>query len=127
METEVGQSKMRKVTSRLLRQRGACEPQIDLFIALGGDRLELTEALCLEHAMQFNWTWAAHLLLTNEAHPRYLAAIRGARERYSQRVNRWWAFWDTYENAQRDLARARASAFFNAWVSPENQIEEASA
>jgi len=124
MESAVSKLQTRKITSRFLIQKGACDAQIARFILVGGDDLDLTEELCLKHAEKFNWTWAAYNLLTDTACLRYSVAITEAREAYFRRVNRWWAFWDTYENAQRDLALARACAFYHAWVSPENQIAE---
>jgi len=128
MGTAVEQSTAR-ITSSLLRRKGACPAQIRLFIDLGGDDLEITEALCLAHARRFNWTWAAYRLLREEARETYVAGLRQAKSSYLRRGWRWClAFWDPYGIVtERHLARARASAFFRAWVSEENQTKEVAA
>ena len=83
---------MTKITSSLLRAKGACSEQVELFKSLDGDSLELTEALCLEHAEKFNWGWAAHNLLSRKALDKYNHAMDVA--------------WTEYENIE-DLARAK--------------------
>lgn len=102
----------RRISSSLLLQKGACREQVELFIALGGDHLDLTEELCLEHAERFNWYWAAYQLLTQAASVIY----------YLDTTKRWWAIWNSAEKADRARLRTQASAFYRAWVSPENQI-----
>ena len=53
------------VTARLLKRKDACREQVDLFAATFGPnaRVEITEALCVEHAGKFDWGWAAANLL----------------------------------------------------------------
>jgi len=75
---------MRKVTSSLLRQKGACVEQIHLFVALGGDDRELTEALCIEHAEKFEWSWAACHLLSPKARAEYCRVIQPAEVEYGR-------------------------------------------
>jgi hypothetical protein len=130
---------MKRITSELLRRRGACRSQVELFIALGGDSLELTEALCLEHAEKFNFYWAANHLLTSGALVEYEHVRRGAQAKYEHIQQSAWAEYEHIRQAAlmaradylhvqptawAEYQRACASAFFRAWTSPENQGEE---
>jgi hypothetical protein len=47
----------------MLKDRRACKPQLDLFIRLGLDGVEVTKELCVRHAQDFNWNRAARKLL----------------------------------------------------------------
>ena len=60
-----------KITSELLKSKGACLESIALFVKLGGNKLELTEELCIEHASKFDWCWAARHLLSASAKADY--------------------------------------------------------
>ncbi len=55
---------MLKITSQLLRSKGACADQVALFEKLGGDEKELTRTLFLKHASKFDLGWAAVKLLS---------------------------------------------------------------
>jgi hypothetical protein len=113
---------MRKITSALLRQKGACSGEVEQFVELGGDHLEFTEALCLEHADKFDLNWAARVLLTPAAFQMHWRSQRNAAHReYMRRMSRWWVIWDLGEDIWCDYKNACASAFYRAWVSPENQ------
>ena len=62
---------MTKLTSRKLKLLGACSSQIALFKELGRDTKEITLALCVKHASQFDWNWAAKHLLSPPALAEY--------------------------------------------------------
>lgn len=76
---------MKHITSDILRQKRACDDQIELFIELGGDRLELTKALCLKHANKFDWLWAGRNLLTPEGRTKFSHLMASARTEYDYR------------------------------------------
>jgi hypothetical protein len=149
---------MRTITSALLRERGACKIQIDLFMSLDGDRLELTEAVCVEHAQKFDWDWASKNLLAEGALAEYLRVEQAEWAEYLRIQRPAWAeyqhieqlaqakyvcvpqpVWAEYLRTQRPALaeykrvqqaacakyrRVCASAFFHAWNSAENQIED---
>ena len=54
------------VTAAILRRKGACSESVALFVTTFGleAKVEITEALCVEHAQKFNWDWAAKNLLS---------------------------------------------------------------
>jgi hypothetical protein len=126
---------MKRITSELLRRRGACRSQVALFVALGGDSLELTEALCLKHADKFDFNWAANHLLTPAADRVFERIERTALAEYErirrpalaeyERIERaawteyeriWQPAWSKYESI-RQLARAEyARIQHQAWA-----------
>jgi hypothetical protein len=55
---------MRELTLKTLIAKGACKDQVDLFVAAFGDSVDVTVALCVKHAGQFKWDWAARNLLS---------------------------------------------------------------
>ena len=55
-----------KITARLLKFKGACKEQVEKFKELFPDGVEVTESLCVIHAQDFNWDWAAYNLLPLE-------------------------------------------------------------
>ena len=60
-----------KVTKALLKRLGACKAQREKFAELFPRGVVVTEALCVEHAQEFNWDWAANHLLSPEAWAEY--------------------------------------------------------
>jgi hypothetical protein len=58
---------MKTITLQQLIDLGAPPDTLDKFKKLFGDSVEVTEALCLEYASDFNWDWAADNLLLGEA------------------------------------------------------------
>jgi hypothetical protein len=57
----------RTLTLTTLKKKGACKEQVALFRKMFGRSVEITEALCVEHAAVFSWGWAAQNLLTAPA------------------------------------------------------------
>jgi hypothetical protein len=51
--------KSRTLTLATLVALGACEDQRNLFHRNFGDSVEITVALCVQHAAEFRWGWAA--------------------------------------------------------------------
>ena len=99
----------KKITSRLLKLKGACSEQVELFKSLGGDTKPLTLELCLEHADKFDWSWAAQYLLSPAAYAEY-DRVRAAA----------YAEYDRVRAAARaEYDRVAAAAFFKAWATQD--------
>ena len=73
----------RTLTLDRLERYGACQDATELFAALFGDSVEVTEELCVTHAMDFSWDWASKNLLSESAQAAYHAAEAQAREDYN--------------------------------------------
>ena len=90
-----------KITSALLKRKGACLDQRRKFAELFPGGVIVTEALCVEHASVFNWEWAAENLLPPSAWAEYGRVTAPA--------------WAEYERvtapALAGYGRARASAW----------------
>jgi len=79
------------ITKELLEAKRACEDQLDLFNELFPEGVELTRALILEHAQEFDWGWCAENLLPNDsAWEAYVIANASA----------WKAYYVAFEKAQ---------------------------
>lgn len=57
----------RVLTLATLKRKGACADQRALFRAKFGAAVVVTEALCVEHAAAFSWSWGAENLLSAPA------------------------------------------------------------
>ena len=102
-----------KITLKMLE--GACEPQRDLFSELFGEEVELTLELCIEHAAEFDWYWAAENLLQPKATAEYDKAIAPARAAYKKALDSACAAYDNaIDSASEAFSKALATAFFNA-------------
>lgn len=90
-----------KVSAKLLRRKGACEPQVQLFESLFGySEVEVTEALCIEHAKKFDWNWVADAFLSVPAWEDYQRVEEVAHEEYERTIASAWE----------ELKRAKALA-----------------
>lgn len=47
----------RTLTLATLKSKGACVEQVALFRKMFGKSVQITEALCVEHASAFSWGW----------------------------------------------------------------------
>ncbi len=54
------------ITKTQLTNSGACKEQVELFESLFGESVAVTEQLCVRHAQDFDWTFAAVRLLWGE-------------------------------------------------------------
>lgn len=61
----------RLLTLATIKSNGACASQVALFRKMFGKSVDITEALCVEHAAAFSWNWAAENLLTKPASDAY--------------------------------------------------------
>jgi hypothetical protein len=60
-----------KITAELLIRKGACSAQIDKFWDMFPEGVEPTRELCIAHANDFEWGWAAAHLLSLHARKTY--------------------------------------------------------
>jgi len=73
------------VTLKRLEEFGACAEGRERFRELCGESCTVTEKLCVEHATEFNWDWAACRFLPVEAWAEYDKA--------------WAPTWEGYKRA----------------------------
>ena len=71
-----------KITKALLESKGACNTQVKLFAKLFPRGVTLTKAICMKHAQEFQWNWAAENLLSNTARAEYVKVTDKARKEY---------------------------------------------
>lgn len=90
------------ITTEQLRQADACKDQVELFQSLFGDSVDVTEAICTEYADQFDFTWAAMKLLSNQKQIEYEEVRSRAGDKY-ERIRA--PAWAKYE---RSITQARA-------------------
>ena len=102
----------KKITLRILKAKGACESQCERFAALFPEGVEVTEALCIKHADDFNWDWGARHLLRASAWDEYKCAKASASAEYQRAKASAWAKYERVEApASAEYKRAKASVF----------------
>ena len=60
-----------RITLSQLKSLDACKSQVDKFSELFGESVDVTPELCVSHAQDFDWGWAARNLLTDSALAEY--------------------------------------------------------
>jgi hypothetical protein len=70
-----------RVTYDRLEELEACEPQLARFSELFGKAVDVTEALCIKHVLEFDWDWARRLLPI-EARLEYCRVTAPARQEF---------------------------------------------
>ena len=78
-------------TLTLAQLKGTCAQQRALFRKLFGTSVEVTEALAVEHADSFDWTWAANKLLSAPARAEYEKVRAAAWAEYDKVRAAAWA------------------------------------
>jgi len=74
----------KQITLRMLREREACDKQVELFRSLFGDAAQVTEDAAVAVADRFNWDWAASNFLTAAALTEYDRVGAAARAEYDR-------------------------------------------
>ena len=98
-----------------LNQKTACPSQIALFKKLFGTEVKVTRALCLKHAGEFDWGWAAEHLLSSPARRAYKKATAPAWKAYKKATApAWKAYKEAIATAWKAYKKAIATAFFEA-------------
>ena len=94
-----------KITKALLISKHACRGQVDLFAELFPEGVVITESICLAHATEFDWDWAARKLLRPPARKACVEAMAPARKACVESMApAWKAYVEAYA-----LAFARAA------------------
>ena len=94
-----------KITKALLISKHACRGQVDLFAELFPEGVVITESICLAHATEFDWDWAAKKLLRPPAWKACDEAMAPARKACVEAMApAWKAYVEAYA-----LAFARAA------------------
>jgi hypothetical protein len=106
----------RTLTLATLKAKGACSEQVALFRQIFGQSVEITEALCVEHAALFSWEWAAENLLSAKARAAYDAATTTAEAAYEAAKAPARA---AYEAATATASAAYEAARVAAWADYE--------
>ena len=65
-----------KITKELFQSKGACSSAVEKFASLFPRGVTLTEALCVKHVRDFDFTWAAQHLLSPTQRAEY-ERVRG--------------------------------------------------
>jgi hypothetical protein len=107
----------------MLQAKNVCTEQADKFRALFPHGVVLTEALCIAHASDFNFTWAAANLLSTAAQEAYEKACAPARETYNKTLavakkaceKACAAAWEAYDKAPAPSWEACDKACTTAW------------
>jgi len=81
----------------MLTEKKACANQVRRFKKLFPKGVKVTKAVCLKHAQDFGWDWAAWNLLSAPAWEAYLKARAPALEAYLKATAQ---AWETYKNAE---------------------------
>ena len=103
------------ITLKQLDKRSACTGQRDLFEKLFGASVEITKELCIKHASDFDWTWAARNFLSASAWAEYDKARASAQVEYDKaRASAAAEYNKARASAQVEYGKARASAFADA-------------
>ena len=92
---------MAKLTIKMLKNAGACAPELTRLKGLFGSSVKITEEFCVEHASECDWDWASKLL-SPEARVEYDRVQAAAWEEFSRVSAPAWAERD------RVVASARA-------------------
>ncbi len=74
----------KKITATQLRKLGACKEQVGRFVELFGEEVTVTLRLCVEHAQDFDWGWAAISLLNTATMSEYYKGRGVALVEYSE-------------------------------------------
>ena len=114
------------ITLKQLDKRSACTGQRDLFEKLFGASVEITKELCIKHASDFDWTWAARNFLSAPARAEFDKARASAVAEYGKACASaraeldkacalaWAEYGKACASAWAELDKARASAFADA-------------
>ena len=116
-----------KITKALLVRKHACRGQVDLFAELFPEGVVITESICLAHAAEFDWDWAARKLLRPPARKACVEAMAPARkacdEAYALAREAYALAWKPYK----DVCATARKACWEARVLARKTCDEACA
>ena len=112
-----------KITTRLLKSKGACDSQVALFKELFPKGVEITESACVAVFDKFDWGWAAENLLSAPAYAEYERVRASAYAEYERvtapasaeyervRASAYAEYERVHTSAYAEYERVRASTF----------------
>ncbi len=83
-----------KIHLQTLIDKRACASQTDLFRAMFGDSVNVTQKLCVSVADKFDFGWAAEHLLTRQQRADYDRITAPARADYKRIITAAWADYE---------------------------------
>ena len=92
----------RILTADKLREVKVCKKQIDLFVELFGEQVEVTPELCEKHALDFDFYFAANYLCNKEEFYSFLYIYSIAFEKYDNITDDAWKKYYTKKQYTRD-------------------------
>ena len=120
---------MAKLTIKMLKNAGACAPELKRLKGLFGSSVEITEEFCVEQALvgDCDWDWASNLLspearaeyerVRDAAWAEYDRARAPARVEYERVTDVEHAECERVSaSAWAEYGRARASAWARLWI-----------
>jgi len=100
-----------RITAKMLTEKEACANQVRRFKKLFPRGVKVTRAVCLKHARDFDWDWAAYNLLSVPAWEAYKKARAPALEAYKKATApAWKAYKKAKATALDAYEKARATA-----------------
>ena len=100
------------ITLRKLKAKRACQVQLDKFKELFGSKVEITLELCIKHAQDFNFNWAADDLLSASALAEYQRVRAPAWAEYQRvRAPAWAEYQRVTASAYAEYDRVKAPAY----------------
>jgi len=112
---------MKKITERMLRNRGACADQLGKFAAMFPDGAVVTAENCEAVSSEFDWAWASNYLLNPSARAEGDRICASARIKYHRVRASAWAEYQrmcTSARAEYDLVYASARAEYQRICAP---------
>jgi hypothetical protein len=100
-----------KIIYSLLVRTGACVAQRDKFCELFPNGVTVTRDLCVQHAQDFHWNWAARNLLSDAAFDAYVEALAPAEAAYKAAVVEAYAPYDAVAGPAYAAYTAALAAF----------------
>ena len=101
------------ISIAMLREAGACAPELSRLESLFGSEITLTEDFALANAPLCDWDWAARNLLPASAWAEYKRAVASAWAEYKRAEAPAWA---EYERARFRHGRNTSAPTAPAWA-----------
>ena len=99
------------ITLRKLKAKRACQVQLDKFKELFGSKVEITLELCIKHAHDFDFNWAADNLLSASALAEYQRVTAPAWTEYNRvTASAWTEYQRVKASALAEYNRVKAPA-----------------
>ena len=108
------------LTSEILKAKGACADQVNIFSSLYPEGVEITLSECLKHATTFDWHWAARNFLSAGLVDTYNARVKPIKDTYDAQVQ---SLGNTYAAQVQALWNAQEAQVQSLWNIREAQVQ----